>query len=86
MTTILGILAGVAGILAVLFRSKAKSSEALLENNKTNQEILELDKQLAKNEGLLEAEEEKREELQKEVKDVSKEELVDFINNVKPKQ
>jgi len=86
MTTILGILAGVAGILAVFFRSKANSSEALLENNKTNQEILELDKQLAKNEGLLEAEEAKREELQKEVKDVSKEDLVDFVNNLKPKQ
>ena len=86
MTTILGILAVVAGILAVFFRSKANSSEALLENNKTNQEILELDKQLAKNEGLLEAEEAKREELQKEVKDVSKEDLVDFVNNLKPKQ
>lgn len=86
MTTILGILAGVAGILAVFFRSKANSSEALLENNKTNQEILELDKQLAKNEGLLEAEEAKREELQKEVKDVSKEDLIDFVNNIKPKQ
>lgn len=86
MTTILGILAGVAGILAVFFRSKANSSEALLENNKTNQEILELDKQLAKNEGLLEAEEAKREELQKEVKDVSKEDLIDFVNNLKPKQ
>jgi hypothetical protein len=82
MVTILGILTVISGFLAVFFKSKNNSSDALLNNQKTNESLNKVDQSISKNNGILEAEEFKRAELEnKEAKNVSKQELVDFINN-----
>lgn len=66
---------------------KKQSAEALLENVDTKEKVNELGKDIAKNDGLLEAEEEKRAQLEKEknekLKDTSVSDLIDFFNNRK---
>lgn len=57
-------------VLGLLFleRSKRKSAEALNDNNEALKEVQELNGEIEKNKGLLEAEEEKRKEIEKETK------------------
>lgn len=66
-------------------RSKRKSAEALNDNIKTKEEVLEIQKDVVKNEGLIDAERIKREEMIKKLeeeknKDVSNKDLLDFFN------
>jgi hypothetical protein len=83
---ILAIIAAALGVFFVLERGKRKSAEALLENQDTKKKVAEVDKDVNKNLGLLQAEVLKRlsseEDLKKEEqKDVSKEMLIDFFNS-----
>lgn len=58
------------GILAIAFlfeRSKAKSAEAVADNEEVIKKLNEGNKQLSANEGKLESEEAKRSDIQKEV-------------------
>lgn len=70
-------LGGGAAILAALYYlwTKKNSAEALNENIDVKNEINELDKQVSKNDGLLESEEEKRKQLQDELNDEKKQSL-----------
>lgn len=82
MTIILTILTVISGILAVFFRTKANSANALANNQKASDFLNKTDQNLSKNKGLLEAEEAKRTEItHEEVKNVSRQELIDFVNN-----
>ena len=74
---------------AFLFqKNRANNAEAILENNDTKEKLNEVDKGIAKNDGLLAAEEEKRKELEKEaeeekVKELKEDELLEFLNDDK---
>ena len=82
-------LIGIIGILVGGFlyqRSRANNAQALNENIKTKEELNELDKTIAKNDGLLQSEEEKRAELEKQAQDekakeVTQEDLLKFLND-----
>lgn len=80
---------GGAAVLAAFYYLKVKkdSAEALNENIDTKNKINELDKDASKNSGLLEAEEEKRKQLENEknekIKDTSLNTLIDFFNGRK---
>ena len=80
MEILIAIIAGLLGML-LYEKSKRKTSEASLDNLETKKEILEVEKTEAKNSGLIEAEEEKREEIKKEKKNASLEEIARYINN-----
>lgn len=58
--------------------SKKNSAEALLNNQKTKEEVLKDDRNIAKNDGLLDAEEQKRKELENAKKDTT--DPADFFN------
>lgn len=82
------LIAIIAALIGYLFYSntKRKSAEALLENNNTLAETNKADNSIAKNNGLLEAEEEKRkqalEQAKKEKeKNESPEDLAKYFNN-----
>ena len=62
MEYILGLLGVILGGIGYLFIKK-KSAEALLENNEVKSKLNDLDKDKAKNDGLLDAEAEKRKDL-----------------------
>lgn len=90
MNKYLGYIVGlVVTLLALLGYNiqKRKSAEALLDNVKALEEFKELDKKIARNEGLSEAEEVKRLELKAELaKELAKKgatnaEIDDFLND-----
>lgn len=80
MEILIAIITGLLGML-LYEKSKRKTSEASLDNLETKKEILKVEKTEAKNSGLIEAEEEKREQIKKEKKNVSLEEIARYINN-----
>lgn len=80
--SIAALLAVFAGLMAWFFRNKAQSNAALVDNQEATKELNTIDQSLAKNQGLLEAEELKRKN--NEVSDVSNEDLVDFVNKRLP--
>jgi len=64
---------------------KRKSAEALNDNIETKEKIDEAQKDIIKNEALIEASKQKQDEIQKKLdeeknKDVSKDDLLDFFN------
>lgn len=59
---------------------KGKSAEALNENNDVHKEANKLDQQAFKNEGLLQAEEEIRSNLEKQKTEKNHEDSVDYFN------
>jgi len=66
--------------LGFLFKSKqASTAEALLDNQKAKEGLNKVDQIISKNTDLLEAEDQKR----KEITNVSSQELIDFVNNLK---
>lgn len=73
-----------AAIFALIFLGKKSDiSDTIRERNKTDEEAAKLDAEIAANKAKL-AEEEAKAGIQKEHPDVSKEDLVDFANNLKP--
>lgn len=64
MEYIIGLVLSLLGAL-LYTNTKRKSAEALLSNSKTKDRLNEEDKDIAKNSGLLEAEVEKRKEIEK---------------------
>lgn len=81
------ILAAVGTFLGLFFWKKAGSATALLENLGVKTELNTKDKDIAKNQGLIEAEGIKQEEIQKEVEAPKEtktdEELANIFNNRK---
>lgn len=87
MEYIIGIILALLGGLAYQ-TTKRKSAEGLLENVETKEKNLKLDKDIAKNEGLAEAEKEKRDSLKEEMKEklnesVTPGDITDFFNGRK---
>jgi len=80
MEILLGVVAALLGML-LFERSKRKASEASLNNLESKEKVLEVEKTKVKNSALIDAEEEKREQIRKEKKDVSLEEIAHYINN-----
>lgn len=85
MQYLLSIIAALAAGL-FFFRSKAKTAESLNENLDTKKEIVKEDSEIAKNQGRLEAESERRQTIQDSVqrevdKVQSEKDLLDFINS-----
>lgn len=78
------------GIIVVLLggifflNGKKKSAEALVNNDESKKELNKLDQDIAKNTGLLDAEEEKRKQIQKEI-DLAKQndDLARYFNTPK---
>ncbi len=77
MELLLTLLATVTGLF-LYNNSKRKTAEALLENQKTKDELNKSSQELAKNNGLLEAEEEKRKALENAKEDTNS--ITDFFN------
>jgi cell division protein FtsN len=83
--TLVGIIVALAG--AFFFqKGKKDSAEALLQNQDMKNKLNPLDQQIAKNNGLLEAEEVKRQQMAEELKrkeneKLSDEELLKRLNN-----
>jgi len=82
-----GLVVVVAGLATWLLyeKNKRKSAEALNDNAETKEKVLEIEKEVIKNEALNEAEEEKRKTLkdsleEEKKKDVSEENILDFFN------
>ena len=75
MTIALALLGMVSGILAIFFKSKANSANALLDNQKATESMNKTDQDLSKNNGLLEAEEAKRRQIDLDFK-ISKEDNI----------
>ena len=87
MEYIVGIILALLGGL-IFERTKRKSAESLLENVETKEKNLELDKDISKNRGLIEAEDEKRNQLKAEMKDklnetVDSKDITNFFNDRK---
>lgn len=77
-------------LLGALFyqTTKRKSAEGLLENVETKEKNIAIDKDIAKNDGLAAAEEEKRNNLKDEMKEklnesTTPEDIADFFNGRK---
>jgi hypothetical protein len=77
------------GLVAILLggllfeRSRRKSAEGVLENLDTKKELLKQETQAAKNQGLLEAEEEKRKEIKSNEDKKSLDDIARFLNDRK---
>lgn len=84
MDIIAGLAAVIAALVSGIFYFKAKSgiAEALNQNEKTKEQLLEKDKQLASNNAQLDVEEQKRNELKNSPK-VDNSNIVDFFINRK---
>ena len=87
MNVTLGLIAAL--IIAVGFAyyqyKKRQSAEALNDNLETKEKVNDIQKDIDKNDALINAEKEKREELERKAeeeknKDVSKDDLLDFFN------
>lgn len=79
---LLALIVGLFG--AFLFqRSKTKSSEALNDNLEVKEKLLEKQKEIVKNQGLIEAEEQKREEIKNDEKNPTLIDIADYINRRK---
>jgi len=83
MNAIIALLAVLGAAVGALFLKgkKLDDANALLDNQKAKEGLNQVDKDLAKNQGLLEAEDQKR----KEIGNASAQDLVDFVNNLKSK-
>lgn len=80
--TLVALIVGLVG--AFLFqRSKAKSAEALNDNLEIKENLLEKQKEVVKNQGLIEAEEQKREEIKNDEKNPTLIDIADYINRRK---
>jgi hypothetical protein len=77
------------GLVAILLggllfeRSRRKSAEGVLENLDTKKELLKQETLTAKNQGLLEAEEEKRKEIKSNEDKKSLDDIARFLNDRK---
>lgn len=77
------------GLVAILLggllfeRSRRKSAEGVLENLDTKKELLKQETLTAKNQGLLEAEEEKRKEIKSNEDKKSLDDVARFLNDRK---
>lgn len=87
MDLTIGLVVLVLGLFGWLLyeRSKKQSAEALNSNLDTKQQVLDVQKDVEKNNGLIEAEKQKQDDLNKKLeeekaKDVSKDDLLDFFN------
>lgn len=90
MDLILGLVGAILILIAIILYERGKRSiaEALLQNQQEKEKLNAIDQQISQNNGQLASEEEKRKQLEqdlkdKESKDASKDELLDFLN--KPK-
>ena len=84
LLAIVGILTALLGL--VLHRNKTGSLEAILQNEEQNKNLASLTDDIEDNKSVLAQEEANRDAIKKEEqKDVSIQELVDFINNNKSK-
>jgi hypothetical protein len=64
-------------------KSKRKSAEGVLENLETKKQIIEIEKDVSKHDGLIEAEKEKREEIKNDKTKKSLSDLARFFNGNK---
>lgn len=80
MNTIIVLGSIILALLSLVFYlyQKKTTADALLKNNDVKDQINALDGQIAKNQGLIDAEKEELERKKKE--DVSKDTLLDFLN------
>jgi len=76
--SVIGILLGLLGYNFV----KRRSAEALLENNETNKKLNEQDKAIARDSGLLQAEEAKRKQIEEEMKKKGKDATAEDLNTI----
>ena len=80
--TLVALIVGLVG--AFLFqRSKTKSAEAINDNLEIKEDLLEKKKEIIKNQGLIEAEEQKREEIKNDEKNPTLIDIADYINRRK---
>jgi len=90
ITYLIGFVLTMLGIGTIAIKIlKGTTAEALLKNQQTKEQIDQIQVGISKDEGLLAAEKEKRDQAEadlkaKESKDVTKDELLDFINNNDP--
>jgi len=79
------LLALIVGLMGALFfqRSKTKSAEAINNNLEVKEKLLEKQKEVVKNQGLIEAEEQKREEIKADEKNPTLIDIADYINRGK---
>jgi len=86
MTSVLIMMVVALVVLLVHQHLKKNSAEALNDNLESKEKVLEKEKEIAKNEGLITAEEEKRKQIESDLEkkkneEVSKDNLLDFFNN-----
>lgn len=81
------LIVGIVGLVGWLLyeRNKRKSAEALNDNIETKEKVLNIEKDIKKNEGLIEAEEAKRESLKETLdkaknEEVSTDNILEFFN------
>jgi len=77
------LLALITALLGLFFyeRSKRKSAEGAVENIEVKKEVIKMEQKTSKNSGLLEAEEQKREQIKNENNDPTLEEVARYFNN-----
>lgn len=84
------ILAGLLGIGGLILKlMKGSIAESLLKNQETKAKVIDIQTGIAKDDGLLAAEQAKRDQMQKDLEekekqDATKDELLDFINRNDP--
>ena len=90
MTLVTGLvtLVGILFAYVLYLNNKKNNAEALNSNLETKEKVQDVQKDIDKNEAKIEAEEQKRKEIQDKAdeeknKDVSKDELLDFFNKDK---
>lgn len=88
MNLILGLIGAVVALGGVFLYQliRSKGSEALLQNNATKDQLNAINKDVSKNDGLLEAEKEKRDQIEKDLQEKesyneSKDSILDWLNN-----
>lgn len=86
LSYIIGALLTFAGLGTIIFKLwKGNIAEALLQNQDTKSKVIDLESYISKDKGLLVAEQAKRDQLSADLKakenaNVSKDELLDFVN------
>lgn len=88
MNIILGLIGAVIALGGAFIYQliRSKGSEALLQNNATKEQLNTINKEVSKNDGLLEAEKEKREQIAQDLKEKesysqSKDTILDWLNS-----